>query len=239
MENSLHKGQGHRKRLRERFLKNGLAGFHDYEVIEFLLTLNTPVKDCKGMAKALLKTFKSFQGVLEADVDDLCRVSGVGPVNSIGIRLVKAAADRYLQSRVVSRDVISRPDDLIDYLNHTIGFKGREVFVGLFLDARNRVLASETLFEGTLTTSSVYPREVVIRALQHQAAAVIFAHNHPSGDVQPSKSDIQITRTLCFALNYVGIRVHEHLIIGSRGYYSFAAEQLIAGFNKEFYTDNE
>lgn len=229
-----HKGAGHRKRLRERFFAGGLAGFHDYEVIELLLTLNTPLKDCKDTAKALLKEFKSFQAVLEADVDDLCRVPGVGPVNSLGIRLIKAVADRYLETRVIERDVVNNPDDLVDYLNHTIGFKGREHFVGIFLDAKNRVLASKILFSGSLSASAVYPREVVIKALQHQAAAVIFAHNHPSGDVTPSASDKDITRKLLFALGVVGITVHEHLIVGSQGVYSFAAQGLIARFQKEF-----
>jgi len=229
-----HKGAGHRKRLRERFLSGGLAGFHDYEVIELLLTLNTPMKDCKDAAKALLKEFKSFQAVLEADVNDLCRIPGVGPVNSLGIRLVKAVAERYLETKVVERDVVNNPDELVDYLNHTIGFKGREHFVGIFLDAKNRVLTSEILFSGTLSASAVYPREVVIKALQHQSAAMIFAHNHPSGDVTPSASDKDITRKLVFALGMVGITVHEHLIVGGRGVYSFAAQGLMARFQKEF-----
>ncbi len=228
-----HKGAGHRKRLRERFLSGGLAGFQDYEVIELLLTLNTPMKDCKDAAKALLKEFKSFQAVLEADVDDLCRVPGVGPVNSMGIRLIKAVADRYLETRVVERDVVNNPDELVNYLNHTIGFKGREHFVGIFLDAKNRVLTSEILFSGSLSASAVYPREVVIKALQHQAAAMIFAHNHPSGDVTPSASDKDITRKLVFALGMVGITVHEHLIVGGRGVYSFAAQGQMARFQKE------
>ncbi len=234
-----HKGAGHRKRLRERFFSGGLAGFHDYEVIELLLTLNTPMKDCKDAAKALLKEFKSFQAVLEADVDDLCRVPGVGPVNSLGIRLVKAVAERYLETKVAERDVVKNPDDLVDYLNHAIGFKGREHFVGIFLDAKNRVLASEILFSGTLSASAVYPREVVIKALQHQSAAMIFAHNHPSGDVTPSASDKDITRKLLFALEMVGITVHEHLIVGSQGVYSFAAQGLMARFQKEFNVSND
>ncbi len=232
--NAAHKGAGHRKRLRERFFSGGLSGFHDYEVIELLLSLNTPRKDCKDTARALLKQFKSFQAVLEADVTDLCRVPGVGPANSLGLRLIKAVADRYLETKILEQNVVNNPDDLLDYLNHTIGFKGKEHFAAVFLDAKNRVLASEVLFSGTLTASAVYPREVVIKALGHQAAAVIFAHNHPSGDVTPSASDRDITRKLLFALGFVGITVHEHLIVGSQGVYSFAAQGVIAQFNKEF-----
>ncbi|MCK5837858.1 MAG: hypothetical protein KAH09_11375, partial [Desulfobacula sp.] len=115
----------------------------------------------------------------------------------------------------------------------------KEVFVGIFLDAKNRVLTSKILFTGTLTTSSVYPREVIVSALQHNAAAMIFAHNHPSGDVEPSQSDIQITRRLFFALKYVGITLHEHMIIGNQGFYSFAAQGLISRLNKEFNECNE
>ena len=229
-----NRGEGHRKRLREKFLASGLAGFHDYEVIELLLSLNTPRKDCKPSAKLLLKRFKTFQGVLEARREDLCHVEGVGQANSMGILLIKAVADRYLTARIISRDVVKNSEDLMAYLNQIIGYKAKEHFVGIFLDAKNRVLASEILFSGSLTSSSVYPREVIIHALGHQAAAVIFAHNHPSGDISPSRSDLQITKKLVFALNNVGIMVHEHIITGSQGFFSFAEKGLISKFNKEF-----
>ncbi|NOX34908.1 MAG: DNA repair protein RadC [Deltaproteobacteria bacterium] len=230
-----NKGQeGHRKRLRERFLKSGLQGFHDYEVIELLLSLNTPRKDCKKSAKLLLKRFKTFQAVLEANNESLCEIEGIGPANSLGIRLIKEVSDRYLESKIISKDVVQNPGDLMEYLNQTIGHKTKEVFAGIFLDVKNRVLTSKILFTGTLTTSSVYPREVIISALQHNAAAVIFAHNHPSGDVEPSKSDILITKRLFFALKYVGIILHEHMIVGNEGFYSFAAKGLISKFNREF-----
>ena len=233
-KSSIHKGEGHRQRLRARFLNSGLQGFHDYEVIELLLSLNTPRKDCKQSAKQLLKQFKTFQGVLEADPKSLCEVQGVGPANSFGIRLIKAVSDRYLKAKIISKNVVQNPKDLMEYLSHTIGHKTKEVFVAIFLDAKNRVLTSKILFTGTLTTSSVYPREVIISSLQHNAAAVIFAHNHPSGDVEPSKSDIQITKKLFFALKYVGIILHEHMIIGENGFYSFASQGLITKFNSEF-----
>lgn len=236
---SNHKGEGHRSRLKDRFLKNGLNGFHDYEVIELLLSLNTPRKDCKQSAKLLLKRFKTFPAVLEADRQSLCEIQGVGPANSLGLRLIKAVADRYLEARIISRDVVQNPRDLMAYLKQVIGHRTKEVFVGIFLDAKNRVLTSRILFTGTLTTSSVYPREVIISALQHNAAAIIFAHNHPSGDVEPSKSDIQITRKLFFALRYVGITLHEHMIIGNEGVYSFASQGLISTFNTEFEGSNE
>lgn len=234
-----HSGEGHRQRLKDRFIKNGLSGFHDYEVIELLLSLNTPRKDCKPFAKALLSRFKTFQAVMEASLASLCEVKGVGPSSSLGIRLIKEVSDRYLENKIISRDVVQNPDDLISYLNHIIGHKTKEVFAAIFLDAKNRVLTSRILFEGTLTTSSVYPREVIISALQHNAAAIIFAHNHPSGNVDPSESDIRITRQLCFALKYVGIILHEHMIVGAEGVYSFATQGLISKFNTEFKEQNE
>ncbi len=220
-------------------MASGLSGFHDYEVVELLLSLNTPRKDCKQSAKALMKRFKSFQGVMEARAADLCAVEGVGVASSLGIQLIKAVADRYLEARILAKEVVTNSQDLMDYLNHIIGYKAKEHFVGIFLDAKNRVLASEILFSGSLTSSSVYPREVIVHALEHQAAAVIFAHNHPSGDFLPSKTDLSITRKLCFALNYVGIQVHEHLITGAEGFFSFAAQGLISKFDQEFKQRND
>lgn len=179
-----------------------------------------------------MKRFKTLQGVLEADVESLCEIEGVGPLNSLGIRLIKQVSDRYLEHRILEKDVVKNQQDLLDYLKQTISHKSREVFLAVFLDAKNRVLTARILFTGSLTTSSVYPREVVISALQHNAAAVIFAHNHPSGDVEPSDSDVRITRKLCLALHTVGIVVHEHMIIGRQKYYSFAAHGLIETFNQ-------
>lgn len=225
--------------MRERFLSSGLSGFQDYEVLELLLALNTPRKDTKQAAKDLLKEFKTFHRVMEAGTRDLCRINGVGPANSFGIHLIKAVADRYLETRMVSRDVVKDPESLLAYLNQTIGYKEREHFIGIFLDAKNRVTASEVLFTGTLTASAVYPREVISRALAHNAASVIFAHNHPSGDITPSKQDIRITRTLYFALKFAGINVHDHLITGSEGYYSFATQGLMTDFTREFEKIND
>jgi len=234
-----HKGEGHRQRLRERFLESGLAGFHDYEVVELLLTLVTPRKDCKDAAKAAMRSFKTLQGVLEASPKELCRVEGIGPKNLLGIKLIKAVGDRYLKKKLIEKDPLNNSKELFDYLYHSIRDKTRECFNVIFLDAKNRALASETLFEGTLTASSVYPREVVIAALHHHAAALIFAHNHPSGDPQPSEEDIGITRRLVFACRVVGITVHEHLIIGSNRYFSFADQGYIARMNREFDQQSE
>ena len=225
---------GHRQRLREKFLSAGLAGFHDYEVIELLLTLATPRKDCKAAAKAALKQFKTLQGVFEASPEALCSIPGVGPKNSFAIRFIKAAADRYLEKKILDRDPIRNSKELVQFLQVTVRDAPKERFIGVFLDAKNRVIAVETLFEGTLTGSSVYPREVVVSALGHHAAAVIFAHNHPSGDPLPSEEDRAVTRKLIFACGSVGVTVHEHLIIGDRGTFSFADQGHIARWTAEF-----
>ena len=230
----MHKGSGHRKRLRERFLNSGIDGFHDYEVIELLLTLATPRKDCKQTAKRVLKRFRSLPGVLEATDAQLCEVNGIGPRNIFGLKLIKAVSERYLAKKLENRDPLNNSSDLFDYLNHRIRDKQREYFEVIFLDAKNRVLKAKTLFRGTLTASSVYPREVVRTALDQGAAALIFAHNHPSGDPSPSREDRAITRRLVFACRMVDILVHEHIVIGDNRYYSFADQGHIRQFNQEF-----
>ncbi len=220
--------QGHRRRLREKFLASGLSGFHDYEVIELLLTLATPRKDCKGPAKESLKRFKTLQGVLEAHPAELRTIHGIGPKNVFGIKLIKAVAERYLEKALLNKDPVCNPKALFEYLYHTLRDKSRESFKVLFLDAKNRILAVETLFEGTLTASAVYPREVIQSALNHRAAALLFAHNHPSGDPAPSAEDFTVTRQLVFACHVMQITVHDHLIIGENRYFSFADEGHIA-----------
>jgi DNA repair protein RadC len=233
MTGQQHKGAGHRQRLRQRFLTAGLDGFHDYEIIELLLTLGTPMKDCKDMAKAALAEFKSLAAVLEASAEELSRVHGLGPNNIFGLKLIKAVSDRCLKEKITRQPLIGNPRELFDYLNHTVRDKTREVFVGIFLNAKNRVLASEILFEGTLSQSAVYPREVVKRALELHAAAMIFCHNHPSGEPEPSPEDIRITRRLMAACRVVGITVFDHVIIGDKGSYSFADNGYIEQIGKD------
>ncbi len=231
-----HKGAGHRKRLRDKFLKSGLSGFHDYEVIELLLTLGTPRKDCNQVAKDLLKRFKTLQGVFEASPRELNEVKGIGPKNQLGLRLIKAVSERYLNAAVLRRDPINNSKELVAYLTANMRDKHRECFKVVYLDAKNRVLNMETLFRGTLTASSVYPREVVRAALDNHAAALIFAHNHPSGDPQPSREDMAITRQLVFACRVMGMTVHEHVIIGQDKYFSFADQGYLKRIDKDYET---
>ncbi len=227
------KDAGHRRRLRQRFLEGGLDGFADYEVIELLLTLATPRKDCKPAAKEALRRFRTLQGVLEAGAAELVAIEGIGPKNIFGLKLIPAVAERYLQKKLVGKNPLQNPRQLFDYMYVRLRDKARECFETIFLDAKNRVIATETLFEGTLTSSAVYPREVIMAALAHRAAALIFAHNHPSGDPQPSMADVDLTRRLIYACRPVDILVHEHLIIGDNQYYSFAEQGQIARMQEE------
>ena len=234
-----HKGEGHRQRLRERFLNSGLDGFQDYEVIELLLTLGTPRKDCKDAAKAALARFKTLQRVLEAPTREICEVNGLGPKNVFGLKLIKAVSERYLKKKLIKKDPVNNSKELFEYLCHSIRDKAREYFKIIFLDSKNRVISSETHSRGSVTASSVYPREVIHSALKHNAAALIFAHNHPSGDPKPSPEDIAITRQLVFAGNVMGITIHEHIIIGDAGYFSFADHGYITKMNQEFDTHSK
>ncbi len=229
-----HKGEGHRKRLREKFLSSGLEGFHDYEVIELLLTLATPRKDCKDQAKAALKRFKTLQAVIEAPAEQLQEIKGIGPKNVFGIKFVRAVAERYLQKKIIKKDPIRSSRELFDYLYHSLRDKKREIFKVVFLDAQNRIITIEDISEGTLTASSVYPREVVEAALRHHAAGLFLVHNHPSGVPKPSREDKRITRELVHACRVMGITVHEHLIIGDNSYFSFADHGYISEINRQY-----
>jgi DNA repair protein RadC len=211
-----------------------LAGFLDYEIIELLLTLGTPRRDCKGPAKEVLREFKTFRGVLEASTGDLQRVSGIGPRNLLGIRLIHEVSRRFLKDRMMSRPVCHSSSEVFDFLYHALRDLRKEQFKIIFLDPKNQVIEEKTLFEGTVDSSAVYPREVIRDALRYEASALIFAHNHPSGDPEPSLCDKDITRDLVFAARVVQIKVLDHIIIGNDRYFSFADQGLIEEFDLEF-----
>lgn len=218
---------GHRQRLRERFLNAGLQGFHDYEVIELLLTLGTPRRDCKQAAKDALKKFGSLNVVLEADPKELQAINGIGPNNVFGLKLTQTVARRYLADRIIGQDIITSSDEVLDYLKHNLRDKTQEIFSVIYLNGRNEIIGMEELFYGSLTTSAVYPREVVKKVLKQNAAAVIFVHNHPSGNLNPSEEDIKITKKLKDAVATIDVKVHDHLIIAGNNYYSFADNNLL------------
>ncbi len=225
--NTSKDNKGHRQRLREKFLKNGLDGFLDYEIIELLLTLGTPRKDCKQSAKDALKKFGSLKAVLEAEPAELKEIKGIGDNNVFGLKIAQSVSRRYLADRIIDKDFIRSADEVIDYLKHNLRDKSREVFLVIYLNGRNQILKMEELFQGTLTTSAVYPREVVKRALVNDAAALVFVHNHPSGNPNPSKDDLTITKKLKEAAQAIDVSVHDHLIIAGNDVYSFADHGLI------------
>ena len=219
--------EGHRQRLRDKFLNSSLEGFHDYEIIELLLTLGTPRKDCKQSAKEALMKFGTLKAVLEADAVDLKTVRGIGDKNVFGLKIAQAVARRYLADRVVDKDFIRSSKEVLEYLQHNLRDKNREVFMIIYLNGRNQIINMEEVFEGTLSTSAVYPREVVKRALDNEAAALVFVHNHPSGNPKPSKEDLTITNKLKEAAQSIDVAIHDHLIIAGNEVYSFADHGLI------------
>ncbi len=221
--------EGHYARLRRKFLEGGLDGFLDYEVVELLLKLADSRRDQKPVAKELVRRFKSLKGVLEAHPDELRQVKGVGPANIFGIKLIQAVSRRYLKAQVVDAHYIRSSADVTDYLRHRLRDKNRECFLIILLNGQNRIIDVDQLFEGSITASVVYPREVIKLILRKDAASVIFVHNHPSGNTKPSKDDLLITRKLVSACSTIDVTVHDHLIVAGNQVVSFADKGLMPG----------
>ncbi len=233
------KSEGHRRRLREKFIKSGISGFNDYEIIELLLTLGTPRKDCKQQAKKAIKKFKSLKGVFEAPMDKLQEIDGIGPHNSFGIKVFQEISERYLKERIIGKKIQLKSSKAVyDYLFQSMQKNKKEIFKVLFLDAKNRIINTEDLFEGTLNSSIVYPREIMKKAINYNAVSLIFVHNHPSGNPEPSQSDKDITKNLVNAGKVMQIKILDHIIIGDNKYFSFADEGLIEEYNLDYLSPN-
>jgi DNA repair protein RadC len=226
------KGEGHRARLRDRFLLNGLEGFSDAEVLELLLSFGTPRTDCKEPARKLLNKFGAFSKVIEAPLAALQEVQGVGPKNGFALHFVHAVASYYLKERLTGKRYLHSSQDVIDYLTHSLRGLKKEVFTVIFLDASHAIIDSAVVAEGTLTVNTVYPREIIKKALDFHAAAIIIAHNHPSGSLQPSPQDMKLTRSLFMLCSSMQIQLLDHLIIGD-GFYSFADNGLMVDIRNE------
>lgn len=218
---------GHRKRLRERFLRSGLNSLHDYEAVEFLLSLAIPRKDVKPQAKEAIRRFKTFRGVLDASVEDLQQIPGLSEVSSTAIRFIKEAATRYLQQKTSEGPSLKNPDAVIDYSRASLGAQSNEQFKVIFLNKRARVLGEEVIAEGTIDQSAVYPRRIMEEALLRKAAFLLLVHNHPSGDVSPSRQDKSLTRILQLAGKTLGVEIYDHLIVSKDGAFSFKQEGLL------------
>jgi len=225
---------GHRKRLREKFIKSGLKGFHDYEIIELLLTLGSPRKDCKQPAKGAIKRFKTLRGVLEAAPEELQQIDGIGPHSAFGIKLVQEVAREFLKEKIIDKPVYKSSQEIFDFLYHSMRDLKKEVFKVIYLNSQNQIIDTADLFEGTVSSSSISPREVIEGAIKHHAVSLIFIHNHPSGNPEPSQSDKELTRDLVYAGSIMQIRVLDHIIIGNNRYFSFAGEGLLEEYELNF-----
>ena len=220
---------GHRQRLRDRFLKSGLDGFADYEVVELLLTLAIPRSDVKQPAKALINRFGDLRGILDAPLDDLQGIPGIGSVTPVALQIIRAAATLYLQQSTEGQDSLADPVKLAAFWRMRIGALPNEVFEVAYLDSGYRVLRDgvETLEEGTIDRAAVYPRRVIEGALRRGAFGIVLAHNHPNGTATPSEHDKLLTRAIVLAAETVSLRVIDHLIVSADEAFSFRKSGLL------------
>lgn len=214
----------HRARLRQRFLEGGAQAMPDYELLELLLFRAIPRRDIKPLARALLDRFGDFNGVISAPSDQLLQTPGVGEAVLCELKIVEAAAHRLARARVMQRPVISSWDAVLDYCHTTMAHRDIEHFRIFFLDRKNILIADEEQASGTVDHVPVYPREVVKRALQLNASALILIHNHPSGDPTPSNEDISMTRKVQDACKALGLTLHDHIIVGKSCELSFRSQ---------------
>ena len=222
-------GEGHRERLRKRYIKSGLEGFNDYEVLELLLTYSIARKDVKPIAKELIEKFGTIDEIAKSDVKSLLEVDGIGEGSAVFLKLIGDIALTLYREKIENKDIltIKSKNNLLSYLRGEIGHSPREEFKILFLDISNKLIASETLFSGTIDKSAIYPREIVERVIKNRAKSVIFAHNHPSGNISPSKKDIELTQYMYDSLKLLEIRLLDHIIVTKNSYFSFLEEGLI------------
>jgi DNA repair protein RadC len=218
---------GHRERLRGRFRDAGADAVSDYELLELVLFRALPRRDVKPLAKALIGKFGSFAEVIAAPPPRLAEVSGLGEAAITELKIVEAAAQRLARGEVKKRHVLASWSAVLEYCRAAMAFADKEQFRILFLDKRNQLIADEVQQVGTVDHTPVYPREVVKRALELSATAVILVHNHPSGDPTPSRADIQMTQQIVEVAKPLGIAVHDHIIVGKEGHASLKGLRLI------------
>jgi DNA repair protein RadC len=220
-------GAGHRARLRQRLFEGGPDALLEHELVEYLLATAIPRRDTKSIAKRLIREFGGFGRLLTADAEAIKRVGGISDTAAAAIKIAQAAALRLLESKAVEQPVLASWQALIDYLRADMAFQPIERVRVLFLNSKNMLIRNEPMSEGSVDEAAVYVREVVARALEYQATAIILVHNHPSGDPQPSSQDIRLTRDIVEALRPLKISVHDHVIVGAQGHSSMRAMGLI------------
>ncbi|MBN8967039.1 MAG: DNA repair protein RadC [Rhizobiales bacterium] len=218
---------GHRERLRDRFKEAGPDALSDYELLEMVLFRALPRRDVKPLAKSLIARFGSFAEVVHAPEARLREISGIGDAAITEVKLIAATASRVIKGQMKQRPVLSSWSSVIDYCRAAMAFADKEQFRILFLDKRNQLIADEVQQVGTVDHTPVYPREVVKRALELSATAVILVHNHPSGDPTPSTADIQMTKSIVAISSPLGISVHDHIIVGKNGHSSLKGLRLM------------
>ncbi len=231
-QNWQKKGTGHRGRLRDRFLESGVDGLSNIEILELLLSFGTPRSDCKEAATELLKEYGSFSKVLDAPGRSLLKIKGIGPKNSFALQFIQAVASHYLKDRIRGKRYLHSSKEVADYLIYSMRGLKIEVLTVLFLDSSHAIIDTEIVAEGTLNVNTIYPREIIKRAMDYHAAALILAHNHPSGSLIPSPQDIKLTKTLFFLCTCMQVQLLDHLIIGE-GTYSFADEGLMGSIREK------
>jgi len=218
---------GHRQRLRERFMESGAGALADYELMELVLFRAIPRRDVKPLAKALIKRFGSFAEAAAARPERLREIDGLGEAAIMEIKLAEAVAMRLARGKIETRQTLSSFIEVIDYCRTAMAYADREEFRVLFLDKRNALIADEVQGVGTIDHTPVYPREIIRRALELGASALILAHNHPSGDPTPSAADIRMTKDIVAIAEPFGIVIHDHLVVGKHGQTSFRGQKLI------------
>ena len=220
MQDAAHHN-GHRQRLREKLTSAGSAALHDYELLELYLFRSIPRRDVKPIAKELIAKFGDLGGVTTAPLEQLTQIKGISEKTASELKLIQALSERLAREQVIGKPVISSWSALVGYCRTALQFERTEQFRVLFLDRKNRLIADEILGRGTIDHAPVYPREVVKRALAHEASALILVHNHPSGDATPSQTDVEMTRTLAEVCQPFDIVLHDHLVIARENTASF------------------
>lgn len=226
---------GHRQRLRDKFSRFGLDKMTDEEIVELLLTFGTPRRDCKQAARQLIGEFGSIKAIFEAEPERLTNIRDVGPINSVAIRFISAVAGRFLEQGLIGRNYLESAKDVLAYLASEFAAQTNEVFKIVFLDSANGVIELAGMPEGIVGAATIHPRALLEKAFKLGASAFVFAHNHPSGRVEPSPADFRVTRQLAHAAFLVEMSVIDHLVVGLGGeYFSFRESGHLARYETEF-----
>lgn len=219
--------RGHRQRLKKKFFDAGLQALHDYEVLELLLSYAIPRKDVKPLAKELLCRFGTLKDIVDAEIEDIVKVSGIGVHAAVLLKLIKEMGNLYLKQKAKEKEQITCTEELLNYCKTAMGGLKDEQFCVIYLDAQNKIIDVNTVQEGIVNQAVVYPRKVLEKALKYKASAIILVHNHPSGYIRPSEADIRLTRTIQETAKVLDILVHDHIIVGENRFFSFRQEGIM------------